>query len=457
MIILDYCSSFLCRLDHPSTVSVFKCFYTLHTTFSVSPRRNFLSNSLILIQMATWSFRDALEELELRRQFNELMLKSEVGLCLGDIRSAELQTTIKMCTVRLSTFLRYIADGAFNPDHMAPHCCSQTTAILIAFLPDQHLQDIESVGIGCVIRRLGAPLGDASSIGTVINSIWTVLKSEADKQRLHRRAYMMLLGNYGGHMAFTTEPPYCVAYATEYRDKDPSKLTPRKPANHSYAMVSDKMIVRRLLSMPNWDPSERKRIKGGRLLIPRGVQYGPKLFPELVVPRNHAGPLVDSATGHDASFQTIGSFQSVDPIFPGFPGDLALFTAKEVAQLKELGVLTTPPVPECLPLSPPLVTLSWSKVVSATLGTPPPEAKTEGIEQSLIMDRDEESILSDSYSDRHSSTANTSIVWGRLLGHSSEQKPRSAERLDRDSHRSSDRNRKRNRDGERDKSRKGDI
>ena len=134
-----------------------------------------------------------------------------------------------------------------------------------------------------------------------------------------------------------------------------------------------------------------------------------------------------------------------------------MFTAEEVAQLKELGVLTPLPMPERLPLFPPLVTLSRSKVVSATLGAPPPEAKTEGIEQSLIMDRDEESVLSDSYSDHHSSTADTSIMWGRHLGHSSEQKPWSAEHPDKESHRSSDRDRDKNRDGERDKSRKGDI
>ena len=92
---------------------------------------------------------------------------------------------------------------------------------------------------------------------------------------------------------------------------------------------------------------------------------------------------------------------------------------------------------------------------------PPPEAKTEGIEQSLITDWDEESVLSDSYSDCHSSTANSSIVWGRHLGHNSEQKPRSTDRQDKDSHRSSDKDRDKdcdkNCDGERDKSRKGDI
>ena len=147
----------------------------------------------------------------------------------------------------------------------------------------------------------------------------------------------------------------------------------------------------------------------------------------------------------------------MDPIFPGFPGDLALFTAKEVAQLKELGVLTPPPVPECLPLFPPLVTPSQGRVVSAALGAPPPETKTEGIKQYLMMDQDEESVLSDSYSDHHSSTADTSIGWGRHLGHSLEQKPQSAEHPDKDSHRSSDRDCDKNRNGERDKSRKGDI
>ena len=80
-------------------VSVFKRFYTLHTTLFASPRRNFSSNSPILIQMATWSFRDALEELELRRQFDDSMMKSEAGLRLGDVRFAELQTTIKMRAV----------------------------------------------------------------------------------------------------------------------------------------------------------------------------------------------------------------------------------------------------------------------------------------------------------------------------------------------------------------------
>ena len=138
-------------------------------------------------------------------------------------------------------------------------------------------------------------------------------------------------------MAFATEPPYCVAYAADYTDKDPSKMTPCETSNHSYAMVSDNMMVRRLLSVVNWDPTERKHTKGGHLLIPRGAQFGPKLFPKIVVPRNHAGPLFDLATRQDAPLRTVGSFRPMDGIFPSFPGDLELFTAGEVNQLKELG------------------------------------------------------------------------------------------------------------------------
>ena len=211
------------------------------------------------------------------------MLRSAIGLCLGDICFAEIQTSIKMRAIRFSTFVHYVEKGLFNPDNLASHCCSQTTAILLAFIPDRRIKDIESVGIGNVIRRCGTPLGDISSISAMIESVRSILKTENKKDRPKCRVYTMLIVNYGGHMAFATEPPYCVAYVADYQSKDPSKMTPRETLNHPYAMVTDNMMVRRLLSVLNWDPVERKRTKGGHLLIPRGVQFGPKLFPEIVI------------------------------------------------------------------------------------------------------------------------------------------------------------------------------
>ena len=214
---------------------------------------------------------------------HESVLQSALGLHLGDIRFAEIQTSIKMHAVCLSTFLRFVEQGSFNADNLALDGCSQTTAILLAFIPDRRLEDIESIGIGNVIQRCGSPLGDISSINMVIESICSVLDTERKKSLLKCRAYMMLIGNYGGHMAFATDPPYCVVYATDYKNNDPSKMTPREPLNHVYAMVTSNMVVRRLLSLPNWEPADRKHTKGGHLLIPRGVQFGPGLFPEIVI------------------------------------------------------------------------------------------------------------------------------------------------------------------------------
>ena len=115
---------------------------------------------------------------------------------------------------------------------------------------------------------------------------------------------------------------------------------------------------------------------------------------------------------------------SIDTIFPGLPGDLELFTAEEVAKLKELGVLNPPTTPEHLPLFPLLVPSSQDKVVSAALGAPPPDLNVDDIGQSLMTNRDEESILSDSYSDCHSNTADSSTMWGRQIRHSSEREPK---------------------------------
>ena len=259
-------------------------------------------------------------------------------------------------------------------------------------------------------------------------------------------------------MAFPTDPPYCVAYATDYKSNDPSKMTPCEPSDHAYAMITSNMVVRRLLSLPNWEPADRKHTKGGCLLIPRGVQFGPGFFPEIVIPHNHAGLLVDSVTWQEVPFQTIGPFRAIDTIFPSLPGDLELFTAKEVAKLKELRVLNPHHAPECLPLFPPLVPSSRGKVVSAVLGAPSPDLDADGIGQSLMTDRDEESVLSDSYSDHHSNTADSSTMWRRQIGHSSERepKPQTTEHKDKDGYKSTDKDRDRNRDRERDRSKKSD-
>ena len=430
---------------------VLMCFIFLHACA--------LDNRFINFQMTTWLFRDVLAELEMRGHFDESVLWSAQGLCMGDICFTEIQTTFKMHVVPFHMFLQFVEKGSFNADNLPADDYSHTTSILLAFVPDPRLADIKRVGIGNVIWWCRTPLGDIASTHVVIDQICMILAIEHKKDSARHRVYMMHIGNYGGHMAFATDPPYCVAYAADYKNTDdPSKMTPCEPLNHTFTMPARNMVVRRLLSVPNWEPTERKLTMGGCLLIPRGLHFGPKLFPDLVILRNHLGPLIDSITWQEMPFQMVGPFQATDLIFPSLPGDLELFTAKEVAKLKELGVLNPPNVPEHLPLFPPLVFSGRGKVVSATLGAPPPDLDTHGIGQFLVTDQDEESVLSDSYSDHHSNTVDSGIMWDRHTMHSSEeeQKLRTTEHRDRDGHKPSDKDHDRNCERECEKSKKSD-
>ena len=160
-----------------------------------------------------------------------------------------------------------------------PASYSHTMAILLAFIPDPRLEDIKCVGIGNVIQRHGSPLGDIASIHVVIGDIHKILAIECKKDPPRHLVYMMLIGNYGRHMAFATDPPYCVAYAADYKNTDdPSKMTPHEPLNHAFAMAARNMVMGRLLSVPNWEPMERKLTMGGCLLILKGCILVPSCF-----------------------------------------------------------------------------------------------------------------------------------------------------------------------------------
>ena len=148
----------------------------------------------------------------------------------GTFASLKYRLLFKIHAVPFRTFLKFIEKGSFNADNLPVDGYSHTMAILLAFVPDPHLTDIEHVGIGNVIWRHGSPLRDIASIHVVIDHIHTVLAIERKKDSARHRAYMMIIGNYGRHMAFATDPPYCVAYVADYKNTDdPSKMIPREP------------------------------------------------------------------------------------------------------------------------------------------------------------------------------------------------------------------------------------
>ena len=120
-----------------------------------------------------------------------------------------------------------------------------------------------------------------------------------------------VIGNYNGHMAYAAELPFCVAYPLEFiNKKDPATGTFRNADNHPVTFMRMEMIICQLLV---WDCPEHEYVRtncNGCLTIPRGMQFGKELFPEIVIPWNHAAPYCDPNTRKEAPFITVGPFYS---------------------------------------------------------------------------------------------------------------------------------------------------
>ena len=113
------------------TVSVIVSFVTCISYFCMHVLS--IIRLFIIFQMTTWSFRDTLAELKMRGHFDESVLWSTLGLCMGDIHFAEIQTTFKMCVVSFCMFLQFIKKGSFNADNLSAE------ATVIPWLYSLHL------------------------------------------------------------------------------------------------------------------------------------------------------------------------------------------------------------------------------------------------------------------------------------------------------------------------------
>ena len=180
--------------------------------------------------------------------------------------------------------------------------------------------------------RCRSPLGDIASVHSVIDHIRMILAIEHKKDSPKCRAYMMLVGNYGRCMAFAKDPPYCVVYAADYKSTDdPSKMTPHEPLNHAFARIASNMVVRRLLSVPNWEPAEGNWLQG-----PPSHSEGHAFWSRVVSRPSHTAQPCRSL---DWFNHVVGDPILYGQAFPSHrsnffwsPRDLELFTAEEVAK-----------------------------------------------------------------------------------------------------------------------------
>ena len=230
---------------------------------------------------------------------------------------------------------RIVQSAHYKPDED----CSRTSAILIILTPSTDGTKLTYASVGLIIRRRKGPVGHIEDIPRFITYIRSQLKDQPATTN-DPKTYCMIVGDYGGPLAFATEPPFCTAYPLCFANRDdPTRMTFRHPQNHPWSFPIDALLVRQLLA---WDSSAREHAldkRRRRILIPRGVHLSSNIIPEIEVPHCHSAPYYNHQTGVEAPFFTMGPFAHTDTLFPGAPGDLDLYTDMGIFCLKNIGML----------------------------------------------------------------------------------------------------------------------
>ena len=146
-------------------------------------------------------------------------------------------------------------------------------------------------------------------------------------------SYSMLVANFGHLMAVPTDPPYCLVYPNTYSDE-----VALENQNHFNAMgclpglCTSSCICHALLQHVDLTKAYRQKYNRSHLIFPRAAQYK-TLLPEITMPHNHQGPLIDLHSEKPFPMVPVGDFNLKDKIFPGMPGDSLLFNGDELMKL----------------------------------------------------------------------------------------------------------------------------
>ena len=155
-----------------------------------------------------------------------------------------------MQTVSITVLERWIANGSFNPERMAEGDYSGSTAILILLNPNREGTELKSASIGLIVRRQWDQWG--TSMTSQSSSSTLVLKDEGTERLASDnacRTFCIIVGDYGGHMGFATDLPFCMAYPLSFVHKDdPTQMTFRSQQNHPTSFTADVLLVHQLLT-----------------------------------------------------------------------------------------------------------------------------------------------------------------------------------------------------------------
>ena len=149
---------------------------------------------------------------------------------------------------------------------------SSSTTILLVFLSNDQHKAIKFVHIGFVVHHMGSNITTQADILLFVGSLesdlgkarerWTCGKSPGEAH-----CYSLLVGNYGGTMALTTELPYCLMYPTAY-DAETEDQTHFNTSISPSGMHTEVCICHSLLQLMDRDPTKRREFEGSNMIVP---------------------------------------------------------------------------------------------------------------------------------------------------------------------------------------------
>ena len=199
---------------------------------------------------------------------------------------------------------------------MPSDAVSGSTAILIIFHSDEQHMAIQHVHISLVVCLVSCNLYDQDGILPFINSIEQDLKKVWEKWDMGKDpggvcSYVILVTNFGSIMAIPTDPPYCLVYPAIYSDD-----VDIKNQNHFNTVASPPglctqgCICHTLLQHADLMEAHKWKYNGSCLIVPCDAQYK-TLFPEITMPHNHRGLLINHSSGKPYPMVPVGDFSLV--------------------------------------------------------------------------------------------------------------------------------------------------
>ena len=282
-------------------------------------------------------------------------LRSQDRINLGDICFCPMLPTLHMQCISLDGLCTLLSEGAFTPlQSNTPPELSGTTAILLVFQADSEHERIINIYVGLVVCRVDSHLYSPSQITDFIQDIegdlWTVCNTlKASHNPSKRCAYYLFVDNLRGVMSIPMDPPYCLMYPTSYI----KGITPDHFNTHNSptGMRLHCCVCRTTLQFSNDDPKQHSKYIGSHLIMPHGAQYNDCLYPSILEPWNHRGPLIDPIMEEPCPMEEVGDFKAADPIFKGCYGDSLLYSECDLARLRQQKVYL-PTFQEEIPMPP---------------------------------------------------------------------------------------------------------